>query len=70
MPVMIDHENNVVIGAAFVEATRNAGIKSLRVVRQAFANPIERKLFSVAGAKILATGFWDGDALGADGPQS
>ena len=63
MPVMIDHENNVVIGAAFVEAARNAGIKSLRVVRQAFANPIERKLFSVAGAKILATGFWDGDAL-------
>lgn len=63
MPVMIDGENNVVIGAAFVEAARSAGIKSLRVVRQAFVDPIERKLFAVAGAKILSTGFWDGDAL-------
>lgn len=63
MPVMSDGENNVVIGAAFVEAARKVGIKSLRVVRQAFANPTDRTLFSVAGAKILSTGFWDGDAL-------
>ena len=63
MPVMADVENNVVIGAAFVEAARKAGIKTLWIVRQAFVDPIERKLFSVAGAKILGTGFWDGDAL-------
>ena len=63
MPVMADDENNVVIGAAFVEAARKAGIKTLWIVRQAFVDPIERKLFSVAGAKILSSGFWDGDAL-------
>ena len=45
MPVMIHPENNVVIGAAFVEAAKKACIKSLHVVRQAFADPIERKLF-------------------------
>ena len=62
-PVMIDFESNVVIGAAFVEAAKKAGVERLRVVRQAFANATDRKLFSVAGAKILSTGFWDGDAL-------
>lgn len=63
MPIMIDPDNNVVIGGPFVEAAKKAGIKSLRVVRQAFADPTERKLFSVAGSKILGTGFWDGAAL-------
>lgn len=63
VPVMIDPENTVVIGVAFVEAARKAGIKSLRVVRQVFADPIERKLFSVAATKVLSTGFWDGAAI-------
>lgn len=63
LPVMIDGENNVVIGSAFVEAAKKAGVKHLRVVRQAFPDPLERKLFSIAGTRILSTGFWDGDAL-------
>ncbi len=63
LPVMIDADNNVVIGAAFVQGAKKVGVRSLRVVRQAFANPTERKLFSVAATKILNTGFWDGTAL-------
>ena len=63
LPVMIDTDNNVVLGSVFVEAGKTAKLKHLRVVRQAFAGPAERKLFSVASSKILSTGFWDGDAL-------
>lgn len=63
VPIMIDGENNIVTGAAFVEAARKAGIKRLRVVRQVFPDATERNLFSIAGTKILSTGFWDGEAL-------
>ena len=63
VPIMIDGENNIVTGAAFVEAARKAGIKRLRVVRQVFTDATERNLFSIAGTKILSTGFWDGEAL-------
>lgn len=63
VPVMIDSHNNVVTGGAFVEAAKKAKLKHLRVVRQPFPDATERKLFSVASAKILSTGFWDGDAL-------
>ena len=63
MPVMIDGDNGIIVGAALVEAARKAGIKRLRVVRQTFPDATERKLFSVAGNRILSTGFWDGDAL-------
>ena len=61
--IMIDGDNNVIIGAVFVAAARDAGIKTLRVVRQIFPDPTERRLFSLAGSKILSTGFWDGNAL-------
>lgn len=63
LPILVDTDNNVVMGTAFVEAAKKAGIKRLRVVRQAFHDASERKLFSVAGTRILSTGFWDGDAL-------
>ena len=63
VPIIVDSQNKVVIGAPFVEAAKKAGIKRLRVVRQAFPDATERKLFSVAGTKILSTGFWDGAAL-------
>lgn len=63
MPVMIDGENRVIVGAAIVEAAKKARLKHLRVVRQAFPDATERKLFSVAGNRILSIGFWDGDAL-------
>ena len=63
VPIMIDADNRVVLGAAFVEAAKKAGVNRLRVVRQAFPDATERKLFSVAGTKILSTGSWDGDAL-------
>ena len=62
VPVMIDGDNLVIVGAAIVEAAKKTGIKHLRVVRQVFIGS-ERKLFSIASAKILSTGFWDGDAV-------
>lgn len=63
VPVLIDEANNVITGTAIVEAAREAGIKTLRVVRQVFPDATERKLFSVASNKILSTGYWDGEAL-------
>ena len=63
MPIIIDADNKVAMGAVFIEAAQRAGIEHLRVVRQAFPDATERKLFSVAGTKILSTGFWDGKAL-------
>ena len=63
VPVMIDGDNRVIVGAAIVEAAKKARLKHLRVVRQVFPDATERKLFSVAGNRILSTGFWDGDAL-------
>ena len=63
VPAMIDGDNCIIEGTAIAEATKKAGIKRPRVVRQVFTDVAERKLFSIASAKILSTSIWDGDAL-------
>ena len=57
LPVMIDSENRVIVGAAIVEAAKKAGISRLRVVRQVFpdaADEVNVRKWVVSGLSAYA----------------
>ena len=64
-PIVIDKDNEIIIGHGRFEAAKAAGLKQVPIVKRDDLSPNEVKALRLIDNRIAETG-WDGELLGID----